>query len=95
DAEILADVYLTMTGGQTNLSLAGDGADSESGGRQQATPIRRLPADRASTLVIRANAEEVAAHEVRMRAIEKAAGTAPLWLQLEQAASDEPEALPA
>lgn len=27
DAEILADVYLTMTGGQTHLSLAGDGGD--------------------------------------------------------------------
>jgi len=26
DAEILADVYLTMTGGQTSLSLAGNGA---------------------------------------------------------------------
>ncbi|MCP9337800.1 DNA polymerase III subunit epsilon [Stutzerimonas xanthomarina] len=95
DAEILADVYLTMTGGQTNLSLAGEGADSESGGRQQAAPIRRLPAGRASTLVIRANAEEVAAHEVRMRAIEKAAGATPLWLQLEQSADNDAEALPA
>src|SRR5690606_35306755 len=27
DAEILADVYLAMTGGQTHLSLAGDGGD--------------------------------------------------------------------
>lgn len=95
DAEILADVYLTMTGGQTNLSLAGEGADSASGGRQQATPIRRLPAGRASTLVIRASAEEVAAHEVRMRAIEKAAGATPLWLQLEQSADNDAEALPA
>ena len=28
DAEILAEVYLAMTGGQTNLSLAGDGGDA-------------------------------------------------------------------
>ncbi|HAG78890.1 MAG TPA: DNA polymerase III subunit epsilon, partial [Pseudomonas sp.] len=34
DAEILADVWLTMTGGQTNLSLAGDGESSD-GGRPQ------------------------------------------------------------
>ena len=95
DAEILADVFLTMTGGQTNLSLAGDGADSENGGRQQATPIRRLHDDRAGTLVIRASAEEVAAHAARMQAIEKASGAAPLWVQLEHPADIEAEALPA
>lgn len=95
DAEILADVYLTMTGGQTNLSLAGDGADSENGGRQQATPIRRLPTDRPSTLVIRASSNEIAAHTARMQAIEKAAGATPLWVQLEQSAEIEAEALPA
>ena len=95
DAEILADVYLTMTGGQTNLSLAGEGADSENGGRQQATPIRRLPVDRPGTLVIRANADEVAAHSARMQAIEKAAGAAPLWVQLEQSADSQAEAVPA
>ena len=95
DAEILADVYLTMTGGQTNLSLAGDGADSENGGRQQPTPIRRLPTDRPSTLVIRASSNEVAAHAARMQAIEKAAGATPLWVQLEQAVEVEAEASPA
>lgn len=92
DAEILADVYLTMTGGQTNLSLAGEGADGENGGRQQASPIRRLPADRLRTLVIPATAEEAAAHEARLQAIAKAAGAAPLWVQLEQ---PETEAVPA
>jgi DNA polymerase-3 subunit epsilon len=95
DAEILADVYLTMTGGQTNLSLAGEGADSENGGRQQPTPIRRLAADRASTPVVRANADELAAHMARMQAIEKAAGSPPLWIQLEQPAQIESEAQPA
>lgn len=84
DAEILADVYLTMTGGQTNLSLAGEGGDDSNGGRQQPTAIRRLPADRVATRIIRASAEELTAHAARMSAIEKAAGTAPLWVQLEQ-----------
>ena len=82
DAEILADVWLTMTGGQTNLSLAGDGESSD-GGRPQPAPIRRLPADRPRTAVLRATEEEVAAHMARMAAIEKAAGAAPLWTQLE------------
>jgi len=86
DAEILADVWLTMTGGQTNLSLSGDGAEGDNGGRPQASPIRRLPADRARTPVIRASAEELAAHAARMQVIEKAAGARPLWLQLEEAA---------
>jgi len=33
--------------------------------------------------VLRATEEEVAAHMARMAAIEKAAGAAPLWTQLE------------
>lgn len=88
DAEILADVWLTMTGGQTNLSLAGDGADGESGGRQQASPIRRLSAGRPLTPILRANAEELAAHAARMQAIGKAVGAQPLWLQLEQGSEE-------
>ena len=83
DAEILADVWLTMTGGQTNLSLAGDGADSGTGGRAQPSPIRRLPADRQRTIVLRASDEEMAAHAARLAAIEKASGAAPLWVQLD------------
>ncbi|MBA4724729.1 MAG: DNA polymerase III subunit epsilon [Pseudomonas sp.] len=82
DAEILADVWLTMTGGQTNLSLAGDG-ESADGGRPQPTPIRRLPADRPRTPVLRASDDEIAAHLARMAAIEKAAGATPLWTQLD------------
>ncbi len=81
DAEILADVYLAMTGGQTHLSLAGEGADSDGSGRQQASPIRRLAAERAPTRIIRASAEEIAAHQARLVAIEKAAGAPALWSQ--------------
>ncbi|CAM5440011.1 DNA polymerase III subunit epsilon [Pseudomonas sp. FIP_A4] len=83
DAEILADVWLTMTGGQTNLSLAGDGADSGNGGRAQPSPIRRLPADRQRTIVLRASDEEMVAHAARLAAIEKASGAPPLWVQLD------------
>lgn len=81
DSEILADVYLAMTGGQTNLSLAGEGGD---GGRQQASPIRRLGADRQPTRIIRATQDELAAHLSRLAAIEKSAGAPALWTQLEQ-----------
>ncbi|MDT4870416.1 DNA polymerase III subunit epsilon [compost metagenome] len=83
DAEILADVYLTMTGGQTNLSLAGDGSEGDSNGRQQPSAIRRLSADRQPTLVVRATQAELEAHAARLAAIEKAAGGPALWATLE------------
>jgi len=74
DARILADVYLSMTGGQTLLSL---GAEAESG-PSEVGGIRRLPADRPRLRVLRASDAEREAHEARLAAIEKAAGTC-LW----------------
>ncbi|UQY34640.1 DNA polymerase III subunit epsilon [Pseudomonas fulva] len=85
DSEILADVYLAMTGGQTNLSLAGEGAEGDGSGRQQATPIRRLPVDRPRGVVLAASADELAAHAARLAVIEKAAGAPALWAQMEAA----------
>jgi len=85
DSEILADVYLAMTGGQTHLSLAGEGGDGDGSGRQQATPIRRLDAGRPRTRVIRASEDELAAHLTRLAAIEKSSGGPALWAQLEKA----------
>lgn len=86
DAEILADVYLAMTGGQTSLSLAGNASDGEDGAGSSVGEIRRLPADRPHTPVIRASASELEAHLQRLAAIEKSAGAAALWTQLEQPA---------
>ncbi|MEN0108457.1 MAG: DNA polymerase III subunit epsilon [Pseudomonas sp.] len=83
DAEILADVYLAMTGGQTTLSLAGNGADGGEGGTGQASAIRRLPADRALTRVIRASEDDLTAHAARMGVLEKASGALPLWVQMD------------
>lgn len=90
DSEILADVYLAMTGGQTNLSLAGEGADGDGSGRQQATPIRRLPGERPRGAVIAASAEELAAHAARLAVIEKAAGAPALWVQMDAAEQGTP-----
>lgn len=80
DAEILADVYLRMTGGQTALELAAEegelnAAAGASGG------IRRLDPARAALVVIRANAEELARHEERLTAIDKASGGKTVWRQ--------------
>ncbi|MEJ2692778.1 MAG: DNA polymerase III subunit epsilon [Candidatus Thiodiazotropha sp.] len=61
DAEILADVYLMMTGGQVALML--DAANSEGTGAQAADSIRRLSPDRPPLPVVRANRTELEAHE--------------------------------
>ena len=81
DAEILADVYLAMTGGQTNLSLAGGNSEAGAGG-PVASPIRRIVA-RAPGRVIFASDTELAAHAARLAALEKASGAPALWAQLE------------
>jgi len=79
DAEILADVYLMMTGGQVSLSL-----DSRTDGQgNQRAEIQRVAAGREPLRVIRASESECQAHVERMEAIEKACGGNSVWRQLE------------
>lgn len=75
DAEILADVYLAMTGGQTALLLDA-GSDSEgsavaSGG---ISGIRRLSPDRPRLFVQPLDDAELAAHHKKLAAIREGAG---------------------
>lgn len=64
DAEILADVYLLMSGGQKDLNLA----NNESGKNRTGRRIRKG----ASPLtIIHANQEELKAHESRLDLVEK------------------------
>jgi len=77
DAEILADVYLAMTGGQTALQLSE--ATSETGGQPRAEAIRRLPAGRPPLPVIEAGEEELRAHEAQLDAIAAGNGGRVLW----------------
>src|SRR5690606_10783984 len=72
DAEILADVYLIMTGGQTALLLSSQGSGDTAGG--EIGVIRRLDPARPPLPVIHASAVELEAHEERLAAVEKAAG---------------------
>jgi DNA polymerase-3 subunit epsilon len=78
DAEILADVYLAMTGGQATLSL-----DSRSDMHGDKTSIRRLQPDRPPLRVIQASVEELDAHSTRLDAIDRAHAGACVWRQLE------------
>lgn len=93
DAEILADVYLAMTGGQTSLSLAGQNSDGEGGSGPQVSEIRRLPAERPRGRVIRASAAELELHAGRLAAVAKSCGGAALWQQLEPAGEGETPSL--
>ncbi len=76
DSEILADVYLAMTGGQTSLSLGGS---SDETGLKRPEAIRRLASDRPPLKVVRATSDELRAHEERLAAIGKASGGNCLW----------------
>ena len=73
DAEILADVYLLMTGGQTKLKLASSG--SSEGDSNEVRPIQRT----ANKLkVIKASADELLQHEARLDIVKDAGGKC-LW----------------
>lgn len=76
DAEILADVYLTMTGGQTALQL-GEERDGGSGKTTLRTP-RRLADDRPPLRIIEPSADELAAHEAMLDTM-AGDGTEPVW----------------
>jgi DNA polymerase-3 subunit epsilon len=79
DAEILADVYLAMTGGQVSLLL---GAGRDGSEHSAAEVIRRLGTDRPPLTVIRATVNELEAHRARLEAIAGASGGASVWQQL-------------
>jgi len=80
DAELLADVYLAMTGGQASLSL--DGA-AETIGVPLRDSIRRIAADRSRLPVIQASTDELDAHRRRLEAIDEASGGSCIWRKLD------------
>ncbi|MEN8217372.1 MAG: DNA polymerase III subunit epsilon [Pseudomonadota bacterium] len=80
DAEILAELYLVMTGGQVSL-LALD-ENTESSGQQ--TTIKPISSERSALTVLAPTEEELQAHEQRLAAIDKASGGKCLWCQIEK-----------
>lgn len=75
DAEILADVYLLMTGGQTSLAFSGD---SDAQGADSQHDVQRAVAPQLSLKVVRASADELEAHESRLDLVQKKGGSC-LW----------------
>lgn len=81
DAEILAEVYLAMTGGQVGLALGSE--DAGGNGQERTEGIRRLAQNRLPLPVIRADARELERHEGKLKALDKAAGGACLWRRVD------------
>jgi DNA polymerase-3 subunit epsilon len=78
DAEILADVYLAMTGGQVSLSLEG----VRETGSARIAAATRLNADRPPLPVIRPGSEELAAHQRYLREMAEKNGGICIWQRI-------------
>lgn len=79
DSEILAEVYLAMTGGQRSLLL--DSNEGEEGAVKDV--VRPLSKDRPPLKIILPSEEELAAHQEYMEMVDKSAGGESLWRKLE------------
>jgi DNA polymerase-3 subunit epsilon len=85
DAEILADVYLLMTGGQTALLLGQGNSDesSEGGDSGEVQPVRL---NGGSLSVVRATAAELESHQAYLDMLEKKSDGGCIWLRGETVA---------
>ena len=78
DAEILADVYLTMTGGQVSLSLAAE-QPAVTDPQQNADII--TASSQQKRKVIKASDDELAAHQAMLEKLQSASGGQCVWLK--------------
>jgi len=84
DAEILADVYLLMTGGQTALRLNAE----DEGGTDGQRSINHVSTERRPLKILRATDEELVAHHSTLQDLEKISGQCQ-WLKMEQGGQPE------
>ena len=78
DAGLLAEVYLVMTGGQESLLLE----VTDSGSRIDAAPVLLPAGERPNLAVIEPTAEEMAAHQARLKVIDEASDGQCVWYRL-------------
>lgn len=82
DAEILADVFLLMTGGQTQLFDSASEQDKALG--QQGAEHHLNPVDATGLKPILATLDEVAAHEAFIDVLAEKSGKTPIWKALSE-----------
>lgn len=75
DAEILAEVYLAMTGGQTSLTFSMEGERQEQSGGDT---LYRVARPASGLRVVAATADEITEHESRLDLVMKKGGSC-LW----------------
>ena len=75
DAQILAEVYLAMTGGQVDLSLEGQ----SDVGRKNVLKIVPVEREGLTLVVPKASLEEMSAHQVMLQYLESERGEPALW----------------
>ncbi|MGA9856180.1 MAG: DNA polymerase III subunit epsilon [Gammaproteobacteria bacterium] len=76
DAQILADVYLAMTGGQAALLLD---ASTDMSGTTRKTERKQVQRDGLQLRVLRASQEERDAHRLKLKAMAESNGGLCLW----------------
>ncbi len=82
DSEILAQVYLAMTGGQDGLFDKIDAKDKNSGADKNKTAtMQRSVAD---LVIMPASADELADHQQYLESLQKSSNEQCLWLEQEQ-----------
>jgi DNA polymerase-3 subunit epsilon len=86
DAEILADVYLAITGGQVSLLLGG--GVNEPSRADYSVEIERLSPERPALPIFRVSAEDAEAHRRCLEHIERVSGGRCLWSSGEGVAQD-------
>lgn len=80
DSEILADVYLAMTGGQTSLSLAAEVVSKDKAQAKKAGATRHKK--RKPLRVIKATEDELEAHNDHLQRLEKSSDGQCVWLKV-------------
>lgn len=80
DAQILLDVYLGMTGGQTTLIL-GEIEDADAGAELEEATAAIV---RGTLTVVRASSDELIAHDRTLAALDKASGGKTIWRTLQE-----------
>jgi len=83
DAELLADVYLALTAGQSALSFAFDAETAGAAGARKPSRAHAGSNTAQRPRVLHASIEEQAAHALRLDALDKASKGACLWRQRE------------
>ena len=80
DAQILLDVYLVMTGGQTDMLLH----DDQPGNNQNSAEARKLDQNRPRLRVINPSNEELEAHYKKLETVDKESNGNCLWKKMEE-----------